>query len=374
MDLLKTLLIYMTMVYVSAVQGAPEPPPMPVDTPPPTAIVTTAAPQTQKPTAVPTPDITPNSEYKMLKVGDKGDKVTTMQRRLAELGYYTGDVDGRFGNQTRRAVERFQYYQGLQVDGIAGKSTLTVLYESDKVVHAPMEPPSPTLTSAPTPTLAPVTPPPTSAEETPIPLLKEILTTAPSTEPTAAAGLASPAESSVSPTTEEPLQPALTLMEDTMLYAAETDEPLQAAEGAVLHLAVAQGAEGQDVLYVPMMELLGAKGVMLIPSQTGDQVEYAFMLDETNVYYLTYTLTADAQAAQTRLDKNRGDELYLLEEARLLDGVLYVAADKLYQCLGIACLPDAQTGRHVIYMPGEAIPEGAALPAAESPVPPDEAA
>lgn len=380
MDLLKTLLIYMTMVYVSAVQSAPEPSIVPAETlpPAPTAIVTTAAPQTPKPTPVPTPDITPNNEYKTLKVGDKGDNVTTMQRRLAELGYYTGDVDGRFGNQTRRAVERFQYYQGLQVDGIAGKRTLTVLYESDKVVYSPTDASaSPSATPSAMLTLAPDTPSPAATEETPIPMLKEAPTTAPPTEAPATDTPApsTPAETVAPSATDAPPPPlTITLLDDATLYALTGEEALQNADGEVLHPATAQDTEGKDVLYVPLIALLDANGVMVVPSQTGDQVEYAFMLDETNVFYLTYTLSANAQAMQARLDKNRGDELHLLEEAQLVNDVLYVPADKMYLYLGVACLPDAEEGQYIVYMPGETLPEDAVLPTQEPEVSPDKAA
>ncbi|MEG0996435.1 MAG: peptidoglycan-binding domain-containing protein, partial [Clostridia bacterium] len=114
MDLLRTILIYMSMVFVSAVQSAPEPALMPeLNAPSQTAYVEASATPTlvptPSPTPVPTPDITPNSDYKTIRVGDNGDEVRNMQQKLADLGYYTGDVDGRFGNQTRRAVEKFQY-------------------------------------------------------------------------------------------------------------------------------------------------------------------------------------------------------------------------------------------------------------------------
>ena len=155
MDLLQTILVYMAMVYASSVQSAPVPEVIPsLDLPTPTPIVEqvntpTPAP-TPSPTPVPTIDITPNPEYGTIRVGDNGDEVRAMQEKLAELGYYTGDVDGRFGNQTRRAVQQFQYQHGLSVDGIAGRRTLTVLYESDEVRPAPVaETPAPSASQNP---------------------------------------------------------------------------------------------------------------------------------------------------------------------------------------------------------------------------------
>ena len=70
-----------------------------------------------------------------LRKGDSGVAVKTLQQRLKELGYLTGNVDGRYGTQTAQAVILFQRANGLTRDGIAGKATLTKLY-SDKAVSA----------------------------------------------------------------------------------------------------------------------------------------------------------------------------------------------------------------------------------------------
>lgn len=50
-----------------------------------------------------------------------------VQQKLKDLGYYTGTVDGIFGNQTIAAVKRFQRDYGLAVDGIVGTKTLNAL-------------------------------------------------------------------------------------------------------------------------------------------------------------------------------------------------------------------------------------------------------
>lgn len=52
--------------------------------------------------------------------------MTTKQRQnlLAYLGYYSGDIDGIYGQQTKAAVERFQEaFGGIAVDGLAGDET-----------------------------------------------------------------------------------------------------------------------------------------------------------------------------------------------------------------------------------------------------------
>ena len=52
--------------------------------------------------------------------------MTTKQRQnlLAYLGYYSGGIDGIYGQQTKAAVERFQEaFGGIVVDGLAGDET-----------------------------------------------------------------------------------------------------------------------------------------------------------------------------------------------------------------------------------------------------------
>lgn len=68
------------------------------------------------------------AEYAKLRYGASGDGVTNMQTALKAQGYYTGDVDGKFGQGTLTAVQAFQTAKGLKVDGIAGDATLTALY------------------------------------------------------------------------------------------------------------------------------------------------------------------------------------------------------------------------------------------------------
>ena len=156
MDLIKTLLVYMVMVVSGATEASPAltpPPPQaqPSETP---ALVETVAPS-QAPTLAPTfsaaPTVTPTpTPYTTLQVGDRGEDVKKLQRRLAELGYLNDKIDGIFGQNTKKAVERFQYYNNLTQDGKAGKATLTKLYESTSVVTAP-----PNITPNPTVTLQP---------------------------------------------------------------------------------------------------------------------------------------------------------------------------------------------------------------------------
>jgi len=56
--------------------------------------------------------------------------VVPLQRRLRELGYYTGSIDGYFGSKTYRAVRNFQSRNGLKVTGVADPLTQQVLHSA----------------------------------------------------------------------------------------------------------------------------------------------------------------------------------------------------------------------------------------------------
>ena len=74
-----------------------------------------------------------------LKQGMSGDAVKRLQNRLIELGYMTGTADGGFGASTKAAVEPFQRKAGLDADGIAGPTTLAVLYDDDAPSATPTD-------------------------------------------------------------------------------------------------------------------------------------------------------------------------------------------------------------------------------------------
>lgn len=57
--------------------------------------------------------------------------VKQIQHLLAYLGYYSGAVDGIWGDQSASAASRFQQdYGGLTVDGIAGEQTQKALKQA----------------------------------------------------------------------------------------------------------------------------------------------------------------------------------------------------------------------------------------------------
>lgn len=59
--------------------------------------------------------------------GDQGGKVTTIQTKLKNWGYYSGSVDGVYGKETEDAVRKFQKKNGLTPDGVTGSATLRAL-------------------------------------------------------------------------------------------------------------------------------------------------------------------------------------------------------------------------------------------------------
>lgn len=92
--------------------------------------------------------------------GMEGADVALMQRRLYQLGYYLGDIDGIFGLGTSRAVYAFQRAHKLtKIDGKVGPATMEMMFAENAIIN-PTPTPSPTPTPKPTPTPTP-TPVPT---------------------------------------------------------------------------------------------------------------------------------------------------------------------------------------------------------------------
>ena len=66
-----------------------------------------------------------------LALGDEGDAVLDVQRRLRRVGFpVPSDEDGRFGEGTAAALERFQKDRGLRTDSTCGAQTWSALVEA----------------------------------------------------------------------------------------------------------------------------------------------------------------------------------------------------------------------------------------------------
>ncbi len=100
-------------------------------------LFSTSAPYYEPETATPAP--APDDEleqaYIRLAQGDSGTRVRNLQRRLKELGYYTGSIDGNFGSSTATAVKRFQRAIGVNVTGVATIAVQQRLYASNAPVY-----------------------------------------------------------------------------------------------------------------------------------------------------------------------------------------------------------------------------------------------
>ena len=59
--------------------------------------------------------------------GSRGEQVSQVQRKLKQWGYYSGAVDGVFGQATYNAVVSFQKKNGLTADGVVGAQTAAAM-------------------------------------------------------------------------------------------------------------------------------------------------------------------------------------------------------------------------------------------------------
>ena len=59
----------------------------------------------------------------VLRAGSTGQEVKSLQKKLSQIGYSVGSIDGKFGPTTEQALKRFQKNRGIKVDGIFGTET-----------------------------------------------------------------------------------------------------------------------------------------------------------------------------------------------------------------------------------------------------------
>lgn len=70
---------------------------------------------------------------RVVQMGSSGSSVSAVQRRLKELGFYSGSSDGEFGEGTRAAVIRFQMANGLEETGVVDASTYLRLNDAEAI-------------------------------------------------------------------------------------------------------------------------------------------------------------------------------------------------------------------------------------------------
>ncbi len=75
----------------------------------------------------------PSGLNRTLYPGCSGQDVLTVQKRLKELGYYNGSLDGAYGSGSVAAVQAFQQKNGLTADGYAGQRTFKVMFSANAI-------------------------------------------------------------------------------------------------------------------------------------------------------------------------------------------------------------------------------------------------
>lgn len=113
---------------------------VPVTTTAPAATATAKPTATVKPTATPKPTAKPTEDDGRISKGDSGSAVRKMQRRLLELGYPVGKVDGVFGDDTLLAVNLFQCAIDYRNRTYASKPMQNKLYAKNAPVYDPYAP------------------------------------------------------------------------------------------------------------------------------------------------------------------------------------------------------------------------------------------
>jgi hypothetical protein len=88
----------------------------------------TTAPATPAAALPKLPDPGPYSPSKVIQIGSQGEPVLALEKRLAELRYDVGAVDGRYDQQTWQGVMAFQKYAKL-------KRTGTYTFETQLALH-----------------------------------------------------------------------------------------------------------------------------------------------------------------------------------------------------------------------------------------------
>ena len=112
--------------HVAGATSTTPPPSTDVSTPEPTTPEPTTAPPTSPP--VPTPSATPSptptvEAVVLLRRGDSGAKVRSLQARLRQIGWFSGDVSDLYGSRTETAVRGFQAKRGYTVTGSLDEPT-----------------------------------------------------------------------------------------------------------------------------------------------------------------------------------------------------------------------------------------------------------
>ncbi len=148
---------------VPATKPAPAPPPAPAPTRTPASKPAVVV----EPVSAPKPVTPPKPAAPPVKIvlenGDVSAQVRSVQARLRQIGWFSGDVTDRYGSVTAAAVSGFQRKRGLPVTGALDQTTyarllaMTSRPTADELANVKPKPPEPT-TKPTTPGTKPATP------------------------------------------------------------------------------------------------------------------------------------------------------------------------------------------------------------------------
>ena len=285
-----------------------------------------------------------------------------LQEELARYGYYEGDIDGVYGNQTRRAVEQFQYQHGLSADGMAGRVTLTVLYESNQVRMSPTA-----VTPRPLRHLRSergphrnarirrarrgnryaAAPPPRPA---PRPASRRL---PPTPSATPAAPTATPTPTAVPSATPAPSFEAMTGYGIRLDGAAGGRWPSRRRTRRKRRSS--RTGWGEEV-YLPLLEILHAAGINVIASESVEADEYAFAMND-DIIRIAFTHDQSGAPVGLEVYKNNEAQIVPVRDIRSVGDVLYLPAATIESLTGIAAQVDEAAQTVIVTLP--AAPEEA---------------
>lgn len=93
------------------------------------------APTTSTPESTPAP-ATNSRQLPSVQLGSQGDVVKLVQLQLTVFGYYKGEVNSQFNEETRQAVIKFQKEMQVPGDGVVGQRTHELLYQMEEKVFS----------------------------------------------------------------------------------------------------------------------------------------------------------------------------------------------------------------------------------------------
>ena len=122
--------------------------------------------------------------YQEIKKNSAGENVVALQKRLLALGYFDGDISGKWDTNSIKAMKLYEKEASLKPDGIASVGEQEILF-SDNAISRPTSTPSPTQkpTATPKPTHTPKPTPTPSPTPTPKPTPSPTPSPSPSPSP-----------------------------------------------------------------------------------------------------------------------------------------------------------------------------------------------